>query len=331
MPTNRALTTSYGCPSNAMVTKNKKKKKKPRSRRKVGRLPMQMPRGGCSQAQKDKLVKVIANRVACACSTSGPPVYYDDNATRCLPMKWSYRKSVSTVTTSGQFVVQIFPRLNDMIRVAATFSSAAAATWGGYADVNGYNASVYSSYRITSMCVRFLGSAAPTDSAGIVTFCQSSAQDDAFDQNSDLYTSLERMRLYQSDGMICVKPEGPEGRLHRTTDSTDNGGWPIVYVAGTGMQTSGTTSVGVVEVEISTEMHVNGDQSLALALQSPGPFIPQLEAAIDHAYTKVPSIINNSNNPEQAKKTVWEAAEDAAISLIEGLAPTALGALLALL
>jgi hypothetical protein len=131
--------------------------------------------------------------------------------------------------------------------------------------------------------------------------------------------------------MICAKPEGPETKNHAVSTAGAGGGWPYIYILGRGLPTTNGFQVGDVEITVALEAHVNTGESLNFALQPAGAHVPELEMAINNAQAKIPVILDNANNPNAAKKTIWEAAEESAVDLIKSLTPYAVESLIALI
>lgn len=332
---NQPLTSCYVVPGNQRSTLGpqpaKKKKKKRRNRRRGNRnsacvVPRSLP-----DSDFHKLTGAIAGRVACACNPNYSPRYYDDNSRRLIPLKLVTRYPFRTVGTTGNAAVEIQPDLNALIKEASTFSGSSVATWSSTTAATGWNADIYSSYRIVNICARYFATTSPSDSAGIIAMISSSPRDTTPDVFSSAYSQYHQVRQYQADVMMCAKPEGPETKKHAVSTAGAGGGWPYLYILGRGLPQTDNVKAGEIEITIALEAHVESGDALNFALQPAGAHLPQLEMAVNNAQAQVPVILDNTNNPEAAKKTIWAAAEESAIDLVKSLTPYAIESLIALI
>jgi hypothetical protein len=272
----------------------------------------------------------------CSCVKAAPK-YYDSNSQRCIPAKFETRVSLNALTTSGKCAIKIKPLLAAQYELATNYAGSVVDTWGTAVAAEGYDATHFASYRVTSLCASYIATTAPTDSGGIITVAVSGPEAAAggtandWDSASTLAPEVEFFRQYQCNVCVCGSPEGVEPRVHQLIGSTDPHGFPFIYIGVRGGSSTSAIQFGEVVITMGVELHVNTDQFTTLLLQEPGQNIPQLEAAIDHAHRLAPSIIDQSGDPGKGKKTIWDAAEQAAVSLVEGLAPMALSSLMALL
>jgi hypothetical protein len=323
--TTKAMTTSYVCPPNPQ--KKKKKKRNKRSRRSAQLAVQRLPRGSGKTFAIHKIASVVEKRLNCGCSSDAVG-YYDSNAVPCVRTKFITRIGCST-DSNGYFAVEVTPALVEQYRTAATFSGGSVATWGSYTSASGYDGTNFQSYRTSAMCVRYMAYTAPTDSAGIVTLCVSSPTQSTWNIGSTQQQEVLFIRQYQADACICLSPEGPESQVHEVISSTSQNGWSKVYIGGRAM--AGSKGVGEIIIEETVELHITGNTIYNFFLQEAHPNIPQIEAAISNARKSTPQIVDNSNNPNATKKTFWDAAESAAVELVESLAPYALQALVSLI
>jgi hypothetical protein len=312
----KGMTAAYGTPSQVQNQKKKKTKKKVKT-------PKLDRDSACH-----KLTQVIAARVACACVPDTEPRCFDSNSRKTIPMTFRARFGV-TSSSGGLFAAKISPHIHETYATWTSFGGNQA-TFGSAVDSAGYTSAstVIGQYRVTSFCVRFFGNAAPTDSQGTVAAIATSQYEATPDVTNTLYDEIEYMPLYESDMMVCGKPEGPESFLYKDVDSVSAGGWPWIYIFGTGLPAS--TAFGFIEVSIGIEAQIEPETFHSYFLQPAAPSVPQLEAAIANTQLKVPTIIK-AKDPETHKRTVWDAAEDAAVELIDSLKPVAVASMLALL
>lgn len=346
----RPLSSCYVKPCATGTTSQKRKKR--RRRKKRGKASTSIvPFPSSRRAAIAKATRVINDRLNCSCANELPAIY-DANSLKVIRSKIVTKQVLSTANTTngndGQAAVKIAPTLHDHIATAETFGTSVNSTrviaWNNIIDADGYASmeESFSSYRLVSMCVEYTSWAAPTDSSGVLTFVVSppkaasyhsdgTVAGDTWQLDSTLADNVEFIRQYQSDVCVCTATESGEANVFKPFDSTSPDGWPYVYVGLRGGTSTAGTVVGEVTVTMCIEAHVETDTIFNQYLQPAAPHIPQLEAAIQTAASDMPKIVDNSTDGSTAKRTFWDAAEDAAVKLVDSLTPVALAEMMALL
>lgn len=324
----RTIQNTYGVPAQCAASQPKRKKKRKGRKRRQRGVPRVMK---CyTRGDVQALTRCIAAQVACTCVPGSKPRPYDISSRPSIAMRLYTRKSFTT-DAQGRAVVQISPTLHENIRVASTIDPATAtvSAWGTPTDADGYDATLFSGFRITSMCVRYVGSTALDESSGRIAIVQSGTVSNAPYVGTTTFPTSLFVAQQGADVMACVHPEGPEAGVFKDIDSTDPGGLPFTYVMADVAHAS--TNIGWIEVVQSVEMHLETNSALNQATTPAAPFVPQLEAAVSRARGNAPAIIDNSHDPQASKKTIWSVAEDAAVELLEGLTSAGVATLIGLI
>jgi len=314
----------------------KKKKKKGRKRKPKRNALVRNPRDFNSFAC-GKLTNVIASRLYCRCSNTVPR-WYDSSTQKTIPAKFVTRVQLDTITTSGVAAIKIQPSIKEQYELASTVVGGIVTVWGTAQAATGYTSSDYDSYRIVSLCAEYIATTNPSQSQGVAVGCvtqapmDTGATSDDWDLTVELAQNYHVQRQYQSSMCLCAPPQGSYTHaFHPHTITAVDKGFPHIYVGVRGGDTTAAYTVGEVVITMCVEMIPDSDTLYNTMYQQPAPYLPQLEAAISNAQNNTPRIVDQSNAPDVAKKTFWDAAESAAVGLVEELAPAALGAMLALL
>jgi len=298
-----------------MVAKRRQRTRKPRAQQSNKH----------NKAAKAKLCKEICMRVnpfdagaCCAC--------IDSSTTRAVPFTLRQRIPVTTLAT-GDFCLYIKSTITDNHRSAATIVSGAVTGWGAYQALSGYSNNI-DKVRINQIGVRYFGSSAPSDSAGIVGMSQGT-YNATFDTTSELYDDLMVTRQYESDLSIALKPQGDASQEYfdYTYAAADpENGWPGLHVFGSGLAAS--TSIGYVEIIFHCEGKPDSGDFLNNYSATAGPNIPQVEALISNVRGKIPTTQEGTAKYTNLVERI--VGKDVA-AFLETIAPVALQAMVALL
>jgi hypothetical protein len=311
---------AYGSPTNVSgslgLTKAKRKKKIPKAQH------------GHNQQTVRKLCREIEMRVnpldegACCCAL-------DSNSAKVIPFRAVRRHTVSSLAT-GDFVVQIQPFLNDVLRDASTMVSGAVTGWGSYSDMPSYDSTSFVQYRVSQCCIRYFSTSAPTDSSGFVGIARLDDYDAAFDTQSMLYSDITLTRQYQADICTTVKPKGEAKHIFIDYTTAHTGGvtdnWGRTYVFGSGLPTSAV--VGHIEIIIIGEQIPHSSNNYAHLTRTAGPHLPQIQSSIDNIQSKVPT---STDGTKGLAGTLGDLVKAEVGGLLATLAPYALEAMMALL
>jgi hypothetical protein len=236
--------------------------------------------------------------------------------------------------------MRIQPTFKDLYQHGTAVTSEVITTWGTAVDATGYNTADFDTYRITGFCVEYTAHTSPSESQGLVIGAITPVEADAgavtddWDMNSSLISERMSVSQYQANLCLCAKPFSESSKQFiKYNDFPDgrNIGWPFIYIGIKGGDTTSVQKFGEVTITLSVEFRVDVDSVYNLMLHQPTPSLPQLEAAISNAYNASPAIVDGSDNPREKKKSFWDVAEEAALSLVDSLGDVALATLIGLL
>ena len=346
---NQPLTSAYVSPPSSGVSSKPRRNRKNRGKARVTRQ--------LSNPLKRLVMDHVAAKVMCS-TTECLPRLFDADSTRVLVRKHITRTKLTT-DADGHATIAIRAQLENHLNKAATFGvgTDTVATWGTWQQANYYVVDAEKQYRVTGMCVRFYSWASPTNSSGVITLAVQNAPDrtesddkpNLFDSSLTLGDTTEFIRLYQADACICVKPNdairsctyitSKEMEMPISGNNSNNyNGWPDSFVAIRGGPAS--IDVGEIVVEMTVEAYpldrgsdtsATGGLIYQTFLQPAAPNVPLIEQITSAVRDKIPTILDNSNDPSYSKRTVWETVEDVAGKFLTAAAPYALEGLAALL
>jgi len=313
--TNKNLKTNYGKPVKhhpGVKLVGPKRKRKPSGKS-----------GKCNTADRNALCRAVCARVdpfsAHSCCKQ-----LDSSTTKCFSVKMTQRIPLTTGSSSGKFALHIAPHIASCYQTAATWTGDDVTTWSSATNLEGYNSTDFSKYRIVSAGVRFFSSSSATTSKGLVGMAQTTGTQATFDTSSSLYQEVEVMSFYEADMTQSLKLPSAAGWVSYS-DSSNGDGLPHMYVYGTGMDTS--LAAGYAEITFNLEVRPK-DENFAARLAGPGgPSVPQLDAAISNVRAAMPAIVKGGTESFARSAITWVQKEVETLinSGVDGLAGILLG------
>lgn len=304
MPTkNKSFGTAYGRPNN-LKSKSNSKRRKPKSKSKNKNKGNK----SCNKQDIDKLCRAICARVdpnhVSACCTS-----YDSNSTPILTWSSKARYAI-TSSAGGEFISVVKPSLAGSYAKATTITASKGAAFGSASAVPGYDATALSKYRIVSIGVRYLASAAPTNSSGLISMATvPRGEEGDYSAISMLASNYASTRQYQAD-MSCRGVTTGNDYKHFVAIAATAEGWQDCMISGSGLAAS--EAVGFVEVIVNCELvPTSGDVLMPFARRA-GPDIPQVQAIIENVKIAVPTTMPLTvvKYQEQIKESVFDHVVD---------------------
>jgi hypothetical protein len=222
-------------------------------------------------------------------------------------------------TGNGAGAVQLNPNLSAAYRdaTAGTFTS-----FGSWAAIEGYNASAYSKYRITSMGVHVYCVASPSTASGVTgVFTHTGGIVSSLSASGTLSSDTIRTSVYDAEYNHVFKGVGPEAQDYVAIASTTNG-WTSATIFFDAMTAANGEKALAYDLIMNCELTPAEETDYTEFATPAPPRNDMLEQLTVNVEKKLPA--TTFTTPEKHSQGVLGVVGDAVESLVRMAGPLAL-------